>query len=103
VSTLGNPFWDWAVIGLFYAALQYIDGYFAAKNVPLPSNMDHTKRLTLVQRYSGLKPIFNDYSELYNESRYARYDPGITFDQRDVNRLKTNLKNIKDRLAPELQ
>jgi hypothetical protein len=101
-STLNNPFWDWAVVGLFYSALHYVEGYFRAKKVPLPPKMDHGKRLTLVESIPDLIPISADYRELYNESRDARYDPFITFNQADVTRLRKNLDTVKATITPVL-
>jgi hypothetical protein len=102
VSTLDNPFWDWAVVGIFYAAVHYIHAYLSAKAIPLPPEMNHGKRMTLIERIADLKPMFYEYREIYNESRDARYDPLITFGQKDVARLKGNLEKVKAAILPHL-
>jgi hypothetical protein len=88
---------------LFYSAVHYVHSYLSAKNVPLPLKMDHAKRLTMVERFADLKPLYDDYRELYDQSRYARYDPAVPFSQNDVARLQKNLEVIKNRIEPLIQ
>lgn len=71
-SLLGTEFNDWAVTGLFYAALHHIDAYFIRQTGARPSN--HSSRNRLVDRTLNLSQIRRDYAELYNWSRNVRYD-----------------------------
>ncbi len=92
VSELKEPFWDWAITGLFYAALHYIEIYLARQAPPIhppthPIRDSHIHRL--------LSPIYVDYRELEEESRDARYDAAQTFTQRDFVLLQVNLQRIK--------
>ncbi len=96
VSTLDNPFWDWAIIGTFYAALHHIEAYLATKGIHGPT---HPIRDSHIQRDANLKAIYVDYRELENESRDARYDV-IEFKQADVRRLQGNLETIKKVILP---
>jgi hypothetical protein len=98
VSTLANPFWDWQVTGLFYAAVHYVHVYLEANRVALPVKMNHEKRLALVEKH--LSGVFDDYRELMNESRDARYRPELPFSQTDVQRLQKNLNAIKGAAMP---
>jgi hypothetical protein len=93
-STLGNPFWDWKVTGLFYVAVHHVHVYFESKHVTLPLKMNHEKRLTLVEWH--LSEIFEDYRELLSNSRYARYEPAHSFSQDDVQKLEKRLEKIKN-------
>lgn len=65
-----TEFLDWAVTGLFYSALHYIDAYLAIKNYH-PSK--HEFRTPLVGREAKLRIIFRDYRRLKDESEAARY------------------------------
>jgi hypothetical protein len=96
VSTLDNPFFDWQVTALFYAALHRVEAYFATKNIHLPT---HTVRDSQIHRDHDLKSIYVDYRELEGESRAARYNPTVIFTKIDVQRLTTRLKTIKDYIA----
>jgi len=96
ISTLDNPFWDWAIIVTFYAALHYVEAYLGTKGIHAPT---HPVRDSHIQRDSTLKTIYVDYRELENESRDARYD-AIEFKQEDVRRLQRNLETIKKALVP---
>lgn len=99
VTSTDNPFFDWKVVGLFYAALQYVDAYFATKSVH-PG--DHSDRNWQMANAPELKPIFRDYRDLKNESRTARYEPPSVFDQNDVNFAQRKFDSIKKELLPLL-
>ena len=99
VSSLGNPFWDWAVVGVFYAALHYVEAYLATKNIHSGS---HPLRDSHVQRDPSLRAIYAKYRELKDESRDARYDAAVIFSQADVKRLQANLDTIKNLINPLL-
>jgi len=60
---------DWLTTLAFYAALHWVDAYFADHRLH-PSN--HRERNRAAQ---GL-PIWDDYYELYALSRIARYEAG---------------------------
>lgn len=62
---------DWAVTGIFYAALHYIESLLAIQNVH-PST--HTSRDHVFQKQQNLKPIYNQYRILKTRSENARYD-----------------------------
>jgi hypothetical protein len=98
VSALGDPFCDWKICGMFYAAVHYVHSYFAAKKVTLPVKMDHKKRLTLVQWH--LRKIYKDYEELYNNGRDARYEADLTFTLKEVQQLEKKLESIKAEIMP---
>lgn len=75
VLSAGSTFLDWAVTGLFYSALHYCRAVMAKNgftNVSTYAEMD--------QHFSVLAPlkrrpdIFQDYRQLKDDSRAARYD-----------------------------
>lgn len=99
VSTLGNPFWDWAVTGKFYAALHYVEAYLATKRPPVHSR-NHAVRDSNIHDDPVLRPIYVDYRELESECHDARYDASLIFSQGDVERLEKNLDKIRKLLEP---
>jgi hypothetical protein len=99
VSTLQNPFWDWAITGMFYAAVHYVEAYLATHNPPIHSR-NHNVRDSNVQADSVLKAVYDDYRDLKNECHDARYQAHLGFTQRDVVRLQANLEAVKNLIKP---
>lgn len=99
VSTLGNPFWDWAVTGKFYAALHYVEAYLATKRPPVHSR-NHAVRDSNIHEDKVLNAVYVDYRELESECHDARYDASLTFSQGDVERLEKNLDRIRKLVGP---
>ena len=93
-------FLDWAVTGYFYAAVHYIESYFA-KFLGRHST-DHGERLTTVNRDSILKEIYPAFRSLQDDSEEARYGV-FEFTEGDVdNQVKGRLEKIKSRLKSKL-
>lgn len=91
-SQLSNTkFLDWAVTGIFYAALHYVDAYLATKNIDpkYAHPPTHEVRTPLVATESNLKRIFPQYQWLKNRSEDARYRVKH-FTQAEVKGLKEN-------------
>ena len=101
-DTLQNPFWDWAVTATFYAALHYVEAYFARKKPALHSK-DHKVRDSYVRRDPVLKPVYRDYAHLKQESHDARYEAHIQIQQADVKRVQPHLEAIKKIVLPLIQ
>jgi hypothetical protein len=100
VQHLGNPYWDWAVTGTFYAAVHYVMAYLASKNI---HPVLHKVRNSQIHRDPLLNPIYVDYRELQNNSEDARYMervPVTAFSQADVQKLAVNLNRIKAVIVP---
>ena len=98
---LDNPFWDWAVTAVFYTAVHYVEAYFASR-VPARHLPNHTIRDNYIHHDRTLNVIHDDYRQLYDESRSARYDAGMTFTQADVGIAKGCLERIKKVVLPLL-
>jgi uncharacterized protein (UPF0332 family) len=62
---------DWAVTGIFYAALHYIESFLATQNI---HSSTHASRDRVFQQQQNLKPIYNQYRILKTRSESARYD-----------------------------
>ena len=65
-----TSFIDWAITAMFYAALHYVEAYFATQGKHSP---DHRIRDSSIRRDLNIRKIFNDYNELKNFSINARY------------------------------
>jgi hypothetical protein len=69
---------EWAVTVNFYAALHYVQAYFAAQHITLKL---HINRATAIARDANLKTIYQDYREMQDSSEAARYEVnGTRFD-----------------------
>lgn len=62
---------DWVVTVTFYVAVHLVEAYFDRKySVHSPSHTERSRDFTSMVE---LKPIYGDYSELYNLSMESRY------------------------------
>lgn len=69
---------DWFITVCFYIALHYVDAHAIFREIRFEyRNKDdvslHIQRLRYVKSY--IRPFFNSYKRLYEESRNSRYDP----------------------------
>ena len=92
-------FLDWAVTGLYYAALHYIDAYLATLGVKFISN--HKQR-HIEYSIALDRDVYSDYRTLENKSIIARYQDKKAFqvtpgDFRGFS--KNELQNIKKSLG----
>ncbi len=106
VSTLDNPFWDWRIVVTFYAALHYVESYFAAKNIKHPvtrpnQKPNHSSRTPLVATH--LRAVYKEYENLYNDSRDARYEADLTQTQKDAQQSQQHLEAIKAAVLPTIK
>jgi hypothetical protein len=101
ISELDNPFWDWAITATFYAALHYVEAYFANK-APALHPATHQMRDNYINSDAKLRSIYIDYRQLEDESRDARYDASITLSQSDATQSKRYLEIIKAVIVPLL-
>jgi len=102
VASLGDPFWDWAITGTFYAATHYMMAFLATKG---DHPATHQVRNSHIHRDSTLRRVYVDYRELQNESEDARYmerAPLTAFSKDDLARLTGNLDTIRKLVLPLL-
>ena len=66
-----TPFIDWAVTGIFYESVHWVEALLATKN---HHSSTHTERKTNIVSYElELRPIWEDYIQLERDSRNARH------------------------------
>jgi hypothetical protein len=79
---------DWAATVLAYAALHLIDAHFAGFTPPIHPR-SHSDRNRRIATDSVISEVYNDYRELMDRSRDARYDC-ITFHAGDIALLRAS-------------
>lgn len=90
---------EWAITVQFYAALHYIAAYLAMEGQHYAS---HGTRLRAIEKHPVLSVIYDDYQDLYNISRDARYEcMGLL--AKHLNFAKTKLAAIKRTVCPYLE
>jgi hypothetical protein len=89
---------DWRLVMLHYAALHYIEGYFATRGV---HSRHHPDRDDNVQRDPNTQPIYGAYSKLKMFSHNARYLTSLPAAAR-VAEMESNLATVKKQLTPFL-
>jgi len=62
---------EWAITAHFYAALHYVAAYFASSG---QYHASHGTRLRDIKKHPILSTIYDEYQDLYNISRDARYE-----------------------------
>lgn len=91
-DTASSPYLDWALIGIFYSSVHYIEAFLATKN---KHTRYHTSRDNYVEVYLG--NIYEDYRELKDYSEDARYSCKTITDSMIYDGLD-KLQNIKNQL-----
>ena len=67
-----TPFIDWALIGMFYESVHWVEAFLAPKGF---HSGKHSVRLKNMRFFKmDLKQIQNDYDKLKQDSETARYD-----------------------------
>ena len=82
---------EWAVTANFYAALHYVQAYFAARKISFKL---HTNRATAIARDAKLKAIYPDYRAMQDASEAARYEVN-TIRQEDLAHVEQCLSLVK--------
>jgi hypothetical protein len=99
IYKLDLKFGCWIVVAYYYAALHWIDAYIDNRSGYHPPN--HANRESYISKDSNLRnSIYNDYRDIKDDSRLARYGIGIFNDSRiEYNRqilekLKTTIQGF---------
>jgi hypothetical protein len=82
---------DWVIIMLFYAALHYIEAYFAQSGM---HSRDHKQRDSSINGDPKLRPIYKEYGSMKAYSINARYFVQ-TFTPSDVAKVNGKFAAIK--------
>lgn len=74
-SPNASPYIDWCTTMIFYMALHYIHAYLADKENIHPST--HIDLGRIISDNKNLKPIYDKYRQLKDDSEDARYEGKI--------------------------
>ena len=66
-----TPFIDWALIGMFYESVHWVEAFLATKGYNSGSHAERAQNMHVHK--SDLKPIQNDYAIIKQDSESARY------------------------------
>ena len=66
-----TPFIDWAVVGIFYESVHWVEAFLATKHHHSSTHAD--RKTNIVRHELELRPIWEDYIQLERDSRNARY------------------------------
>lgn len=66
-----TPFTDWAVTGMFYESVHWVEAFLATKCCH--STTHRERKAKFVSHKAELQPIWKDYIQLERDSRNARY------------------------------
>lgn len=84
---------DWAITGIFYVAIHYVEAYLDHKLQY--HSASHRTRDSTMARMGHLRSIYDEFNDLKNDSIQARYF-GTNFTLSDIDsRTKPSLKKIK--------
>lgn len=89
---------DWVLTVLFYAAVHYVEAYFAKQGI---HSTTHTTRIASIRQDPTLRAIYRNYQELLTYSRDARYDV-VALGAQDIQDVRPNLEMIKNLIRPLL-
>lgn len=101
-ETRSIPFREWVLTGWFYAALHYVEAFFATRHSPEARSahkMTHGKRQRRMSGESDLLPIFPDYEELKTQSENARYEC-YSVSEEDLAEAEALLVRIREHVSP---
>ena len=87
---------DWAVTIMFYAAVHYVEAYFAMNNIHHDS---HAKREGIIRRDRRLRIIYTAYRELKDDSEDTRYRCHIFPGTEVVTRIQPTLVTIRNYIS----
>lgn len=83
---------DWAVTGMFYTAIHYVEAYMAKQGV---HSAFHSRRDSAIQQDKKLCIIYDDFNDLKNDSIQARYQ-GYAFPLEEIlARIQPSLNNVR--------
>ncbi len=87
---------EWAVVVAFYAALHWVDAYFARQG---RHPRTHLERVRWIQQEEALRPIYDPYRTLRDRADAARYSlsPFSSDEAREL--LTRELRAVRDSIT----
>jgi len=86
---------DWVVTAFFYSAIHYVEAYLARAGT---HSQFHRTRDSSIARDVNIRPLYDDFNDLKNDSIQARYQ-GFVASRSDItSRIKPSLERIRERI-----
>jgi uncharacterized protein (UPF0332 family) len=89
-----SPYLDWALTGIFYSAIHYIEAALATRG---KHPFSHSERNTLIHLHIKNNDVYDDHRDLMEDSRDGRYKC-IVVSEDTINESKLKLEKIKTNL-----
>ena len=93
------PFTDWAVTGMFYESVHWVEAFLATKSHHSTAHAE--RKMNIVSYKSELRTIWNNYIKLETDSRNARYEC-YKHAANEVHQLVPLVDHIKGHISPLL-
>lgn len=102
-SLRGGQFEDWRVTAIFYAALHYVEAYFATQDLPAGLHFSkHARREDNMADYDVFDPIYEDYKVLKTASERSRYSRKVYSTEQIDKDFVPLLEKIKSQITAHL-
>lgn len=93
-----SPYLDWALTGIFYSAVHYIEALLAVKG---KHPKHHGQRTTYLELYINNDKVFDAYDDLKTDSEAARYRCK-KIGEKELDESKIKLDDIKQTFKKDL-
>lgn len=94
-----SPFTDWALSGMFYESVHWVEAYLSIKGCHSGKHSDRSRNMRSFR--SDLRPIQTDFDTLKQDSETARYKC-YKHTADEVRQLIPLVDNIKNHISPLL-
>ncbi len=91
-----SPFTDWAISGMFYESVHWVEALLAIKGYHSGNHFDRSRNMRLLK--SDLGPIQTDFDILKQDSETARYKC-YKHTAKEAKQLIPLVDNIKNRIS----
>ena len=90
-----DKYLDWAVTAFFYSAIHYVEAYLAKTST---HSQYHRTRDSSICRDVNIRGLYDDFSDLKNDSIQARYQGFIASRSEITSRIKPSLEKIRNHI-----
>ena len=92
-----TPFTDWAVTGMFYESLHWVEAFLDTKGYHSGGHPQREKNMLLFE--SELRAIHTDYGKLKQDSETCRYECSQIHTAQEVRQFIPLVDNIKSHIS----
>ena len=92
-----TPFTDWAVTGMFYESLHWVEAFLATKHYHSGKHRDRLRNMA--QFASDLETVQADYNTLKQDSQNCRYDCSAIHTAQEARQFIPLVDHIKNHVS----